>query len=58
MKYNAGGSETIRLLETIFGYLGMQTVGVVHGQALSLAELKSLSRLKEQAYELGLALGS
>jgi hypothetical protein len=31
MRYNAGGQEAIRLLETIFRNLGMNTVGVIHG---------------------------
>jgi multimeric flavodoxin WrbA len=57
MSYNAGGHDAIRLLETIFRYLGMKTVGVIHGvgrQQNSVAQ----HPLKEEAYQLGLQLGS
>jgi multimeric flavodoxin WrbA len=57
MSYNAGGHDAIQLLETIFRYLGMNTVGVIHGIGQQLGSVTK-HPLKEEAYQLGLHLGS
>lgn len=49
----SGGINAVRTFESIFGYIGCEIVGVVHGSADKPGEITGQAALMEKAYGLG-----
>jgi multimeric flavodoxin WrbA len=49
----SGGINAVRTFESIFGYIGCEIVGMVHGSASDPGDIQGQSAVMEQAYALG-----
>jgi multimeric flavodoxin WrbA len=56
--YNSGGINAIHTFESMFRYLEAEFAGLVHGSADEIGEVKKQPDLMDEAYQLGLKLGS
>jgi multimeric flavodoxin WrbA len=55
---NSGGINAVNTFESMFQYIGVNFVGLVHGSSHELGEAEQQPELMESAYQLGLKLGS
>ncbi|MFC1996283.1 flavodoxin family protein [Chloroflexota bacterium] len=56
--YNSGGINAIHTYESMFRYLGSEIAGMVYGSAQEIGDAEKQPELMQQAYQLGLKLGT